>query len=56
MIGDPYPSRAGISLSNHRIITGLQEGAGRNMQPCRAANAEPLGGGVDAGENLCVEA
>ena len=55
-MGDAYPSRAGISLSSHRIITGLQQLAGRKMQPCRAANAQPLGGGIDAGENLCVEA
>jgi hypothetical protein len=39
--GDPAtvrPSGAGISLSNHRIITGLQQLAGRKMQPCRAAD------------------
>jgi hypothetical protein len=26
------------------------------VQPCRAADSLPLGGGIDAGENLCVEA
>jgi hypothetical protein len=43
-------------LSFVGIIAGLQQLAGRKMQPCRAANAQPLGGGIDAGENLCVEA
>jgi hypothetical protein len=51
-MGDAYR----ISLSKHRIITGLQQLAGRKMQPGRSANAQPLGGGIDAGENLCVEA
>ena len=37
-MGDAYPSRAGISLSSHRIITGLQQLAGRKEQPCRAAD------------------
>jgi hypothetical protein len=55
-MGDAYPRRAGISLSNHWIITGLQQLAGRKMQPCRAANAQPLGVGINAGEDLCVEA
>jgi hypothetical protein len=43
-------------LSFVGIIAGLQQLAGRKMQPCRAANAQPLRGGNDAGENLCVEA
>jgi hypothetical protein len=30
----------------------LQALAGRKMQPCRAANAQPLGGGIDTGENV----
>ena len=37
-MGDAYPSRAGISLSSHRIITGLRQLAGRKVQPCRAAD------------------
>ena len=32
-MGDAYPRRAGISLSKHRIITGLQEVAGRKDAP-----------------------
>jgi len=43
-------------LSFVGIIAGVQQLAGRKMQPCRAANAQPLGGGIDAGKNLCVEA
>jgi hypothetical protein len=34
----------------------IQELFGRKVQPCRAADPEPLGGGVDASEHLRIEA
>jgi hypothetical protein len=42
-----------VGLSRHSL---LQDFSGCKLQPCWAADPEPLGGGVDAGKHLSIEA